>query len=126
MIRRILALALVAVFAGVLVAGCSETEQQTIENTVRDYYSAYNDGAWDGCLGHIYDANNLGAGAIRSALEESKAATGDVTVDSVENVIIAGSSATADIKTNSTGGPKTQRWTFVKTDSGWTIRFPFG
>ncbi len=126
MSRRMLAFALIAVFAVVLVGGCSDSEEATIKYTIEDYYSAYNAQAWDVCLGHIDDTNNVGASAIQSALEESRAALGKVTVDRVENINISGLSATADVTFSWAGntGGETQKWTLVKKDGGWKISYP--
>ena len=128
MIRRILAFALIAVFAVVLVEGCSDTQEETIEFTTRDYYSAYNAEAWDVCLGHIDDTNNVGASVIQSALEQSRAATGKVTVDRIENIDISGLSATADVTLSWAGntGGETKKWTLVKKDGSWKISHPGG
>jgi hypothetical protein len=128
MIRRILTFALIAVFAGVLAGGCSETQEETIENTTRDYYSAYNAEDWDMCLGHIYDTNNVGASVIQSALQQSRAATGEVTVVRVENVSISGTSATADVTLSWAGNTagETQKGTFVKKGGVWKISYQIG
>ena len=126
MSRHMLAFALIAVFAVVLVGGCSDTQEETIEFTTRDYYSAYNAEAWDVCLGHIDDTNNVGASVIQSALEQSRAATGKVTVDRIENIDISGLSATADVTFSLAGntGGETQKWTLVKKDGSWKISYP--
>ena len=128
MIRRMLAFALIAVFAVVLVEGCSDTQEETIEFTIRDYYSAYNAEDWEMCLGHIDDTNNVGASVIQSALQQSKAATGKVTVDRVENIDISGLSATADVTLSWAGnaGGETKKRTFVKKDGNWKISYPGG
>ena len=128
MSRHMLAFALIAVFAVVLVGGCSDTQEETIEFTTRDYYSAYNAEAWDVCLGHIDDTNNVGASVIQSALEQSRAATGRVTVDRIENIDISGLSATTDVTLSWAGnaGGETQKWTFVKKDGDWKISYPGG
>jgi len=128
MTRRMLVFALIAVFAVVLTGGCSETQEETIENTIRDYYSAYNAEDWDMCLGHIDDTNEAGASVIRSALVESRAATGDVTVNRIENVNITGLSATADVTLSWAGNTagETQKLTFVKKGSVWKISYPGG
>jgi hypothetical protein len=121
-----LAFALIAVFAVVLVQGCSDTQEETIEFTIRDYYSAYNAEDWEMCLGHIDDTSNVGASVIQSALQQSKAATGKVTVDRVENINISGLSATADVTLSRAGnaGGETQKRTFVKKDGSWKISYP--
>lgn len=128
MTGRMLALALIAVFAAVLLMGCSDTEEESIGYTIKDYYSAYNAGDWEVCLGHIDDTNNLGASVIRSALEESKTATGEVTVVSIENIIISGSSATADVTLSWTGntGGETQEWILVRKAGDWKISYTSG
>jgi hypothetical protein len=126
MIRRILAFALIAVFAVVLAGGCSDTQEETIEFTIRDYYSAYNAEDWEMCLGHIDDTSNVGASVIQSALEQSRAAMGKVTVDRVENINISGLSATADVTLSWAGnaGGDTQKWTLVKKNGDWRISYP--
>ena len=65
---------------------------------------------------------------ILSALEESRAATGKVTVESVENISINGSSATADVTLSWAGdtGGETQEWTLVKKGGDWRISYPSG
>jgi len=126
MIRRMLVLALIAVFAVVLAGGCSDTQEETIEFTIRDYYSAYNAQAWDVCLGHIDDTSNVGASFIQSALEESRAAMGKVTVDSIENVSISGLSATADVRITYGDHSETKVYPLVKKDGSWKISYPGG
>jgi hypothetical protein len=121
MIRRMLALALIAIFAAVLVGGCSETQEETIENTIRDYYSAYNAEAWEACLGHIDDTNAAGAAKIESMLKTARATTGEVTVESVTNTSITGSTATADVRITHGGQSETKEYSFVKNDGSWKI-----
>ena len=121
MSRRMLAIALIVVFAALLVGGCSDTKEETIEYTIRDYYSAYNAEDWDMCLGHIDDTNNVGESAIQSVLQMARAATGEVTVDSVENITVSGTSATADVKITYGGQSETKEYPLVKKDGGWKI-----
>jgi hypothetical protein len=125
MVRRMLVFALIAVFAAVLAGGCSDTQEETIEYTIRDYYAAYNAEDWEMCLGHIDDTNNAGATVIKSALKESRAATGKVTVNSIENINISGQSATADITLSWAGktGGETQKRTLVKKAGDWKISY---
>jgi len=126
-IRRILAVALFAVLAAVLGAGCTDTPEQSITDIFRDYYAAYNARDWDACLGHIDDATNLGAGAIRSALQQSMAATGAVTLESVDNIQVSGSSATAEVTLTWAGsaGSETLERALVKKSSAWKISYPW-
>jgi hypothetical protein len=121
MSRRMLAIALIAVFAAVLVGGCSDTKEETIEYTIKDFYAAYNAQDWEVCLGHIDDTNNVGASVIQSMLEESRAAVGEVTVDSVTNINITGSTATAYVKITSGDQTETKEYPLVKKDGSWKI-----
>ena len=73
MIRRMLAFALIAVFAVVLVGGCSDSEQESIEYTTKDYCAAYNAEDWEVCLGHIDDTNHIGESTIESVLKMARA-----------------------------------------------------
>jgi hypothetical protein len=121
MSRRILAFAFIAVFAAFLVGGCSETQAETIENTIKDYYSAYNAEAWEACLGHIDDANAAGAPLIESTLKTARARTGEVTVESVTNINITGSTAAADVKITYGDQSETKHYQFVNKDGSWKI-----
>ena len=116
-----LPLALIVVFAAILVGGCSETQEETIENTIRDYYSAYNAEAWEACLGHIDGTNAAGATTIESTLKTARATTGEVTVESVTNINITGSTATADVKITYGGQSETREYALVKKDGSWKI-----
>ena len=121
MSRRMLAFALIAVFAAVLVGGCSETQAETIENTMKDYYSAYNAEAWEACLGHIDDTNAAGATMIESTLKTARATTGEVTAESVTNINITGSTATADVRITYGGQSESKEYPLVKKDGSWKI-----
>jgi hypothetical protein len=120
MSRRILAFALIAVFAAVLVGGCSDTKEETIGYTIRDFYSAYNAEDWEACLGHVDDEYDAGA-AIVELLKASKTATGEVTVNSIDNVNITGSTATVDVTATLRGKTETIEHHLVKKDGSWKI-----
>ncbi len=121
MSRHMLVLALIAVFATVMVAGCSDTAEEAIGYFMKDYYSAYNAQDWEQCLGHIDDTNNVGTSVIQSALQMARAATGEVTVDSVENITINGLSATADVKVTYGDQSETKEYLLVNKDGSWKI-----
>ncbi len=118
---RVLVFALVAVIALVAAGGCSDTQEETISNTIRDYYSAYNAMDWESCLGHLDDPGKVGTSVIRSALELARATTGEVTVESIANVEISGSTATADVTLTYGGQKETREYPLVKKDGHWKI-----
>jgi hypothetical protein len=66
----------------------------------------------------------VGASELQSAYEKYRAASGDVTVDGVDNINITGSSASADVTITYDGHSETQRWSFVKKNGDWKI-IPF-
>jgi transketolase len=119
--RRVVFLALLAVFAMLLAGGCSETDEEAVANTIRDYYSAYNARDWEMCLGHIDDTDSVGASVIQSVLEAARAVTGEVTVESVTNIKISGSTATADVKMAHGDQSETEEYPMVKKDGHWKI-----
>ena len=116
-----LAFALIAVFAALLIGGCSDSAAATIEYTIKDYYAAYNAEAWEACLGHIDDTNAAGSTMIESTLKTARATTGEVTVESVTNINITGSTATADVKITYGGQSETKKYSLVKKDGSWKI-----
>jgi hypothetical protein len=88
---------------------------------MKDFYAAYNAEDWEECLGHIDDTNNVGESTIESMLTMARAATGEVTVESVTNISITGSTATADVKITYEGHSETREYPLVKKDSRWKI-----
>jgi ketosteroid isomerase-like protein len=121
--RRAVFLVLLAVVAMLLAGGCSETDEEAVANTIRDYYSAYNARDWDACLGHLADADGDGADRIQDLLETARAVTGEVTVESITNVKITGDTATAEVKTSYGGESKTEELPMVKKDGHWKINW---
>lgn len=108
MSRCMFALALIVVFSAVLVGGCTDTPEESIEYFIEDFYAAYNAEDYEQCLGHIDDTNNVGESTIESMLTMARAVTGEVTVESVTNISIAGSTATADVTITHAGGSETK------------------
>ncbi len=121
MSRPMLIFPLIAVFAAVLVGGCSDTEEESIEYFIIDYYRAYNAEDWEQCLGHIDDTNNVGAATIESMLKTTRALTGEVTVESVANINVTGSTATADVKIMFGDESETNEYPLVKKGGRWWI-----
>jgi hypothetical protein len=119
-----LALALIAVVAAVLVGGCSDSEEATIKYTMKDYYAAYNAEDWEVCLGHIDDTNHIGTSVIQSVHQTARAATGEVTVDSV-NIEISGLSAEADVRITYGDQSESKLYSLVKKDGSWKISWPW-
>ena len=121
MSRRIFALVFIALFAAVLVGGCSDTDEETINSVIKDFYAAYNAEDWEVCLGHIDDINHMGESAIESVLQTARAATGKVTVDSVEDIEISGSSASAYVRITYGDQSETKLYPLLKKGGSWKI-----
>lgn len=121
MTRRIFSLVLIAVFAVVLAGGCTDTPEESIEYLTKDFYGAYNAEDWEQCLAHIDDPGKIGESTIESMLTIARAATGEVTVESVTNISITGSTATADVSIAYANGSETKEYAFVKKGGRWWI-----
>ena len=122
MSRRILIFALIAVFAAASVGGwCTDSPEESIEDFIKDFYAAYNAEDWEQCLGHIDDTNNVGAATIESMLKTTRALTGEVTVESVTNINVTGSTATADVKITFGDESETREYPLVKKGGRWWI-----
>jgi len=121
MSRRFVAVALVAVFAVVLFGGCSDTDEQTIKNVMKDFYAGYNAEDWEGCLGHIDDTNQIGESTIESVLREARATTGEVTVESVTVEFISGASASVHVSLSYAGGSQTKWYPLVQKSWSYAL-----
>lgn len=122
---HLLPIVLMIVLAMVLV-GCAGNcrkaagDSEAISNTLEGFYSAYNAEDWDTCLSYVDDEYGAGA-AIIELLKASKATTGEVIVNSIDNISIAGSTATADVSATFRGKIETVEHGLVKKDSNWKV-----
>lgn len=73
------------------------------------------------CLSYIDDTNNVGASTLESTLKTAMEATGKVTVTSVANNSVSGSTATADVTMTVGGQPQTAVCCLVRKDGSWEI-----
>jgi len=111
----------------VILAGCGDEsrtdlgDSTAIEKTIDAFYSAYNAEDWNTCLNYVNDTEAVGSSMIRSILQTARTATGEVTVDSVTNISISGSMATADVKITYDDQSETKEYPLVKKDGNWKI-----
>ena len=119
--RRALVLLVVAVLALVASVGCSETDEEGVANTIRDFYSAYNARDWNACLGHLDDTDNAGASVIQAALQMAREATGEVTVEGVTGIRVSGATATANVRLAYGNKSESKEYPMVKKDGHWKI-----
>ena len=122
---RLLPIVLMIVFAVVLLgcgSGCRNTtsDSEAINNTIEGFYSAYNAQDWSTCLSYVDDEYNAGE-AIIELLKASRAATGEVTVNSIDNINITGSTATVAVTATLGGKTRTMEHHLVKNDGNWGI-----
>lgn len=108
----------------VVLAGCGGTtdaDSAAIESTIEGFYSAFNAQDWSKCAGYVDDSQNWGASTIRSALQMSYAVTGRVTVETITNIDISGSTATAEVGLTYGGESETMELPLTKKDGRWKI-----
>ncbi len=126
MSKHLLVFTLVVALAVVLV-GCGDESgtalggSTAIKKTIEGFYSAYNAENWNTCLNYVADTNNVGASMMKSMLQTARTATGKVTVESVTNISITGSTATADVKITYGGQSESKEYPLVKKDGSWKI-----
>lgn len=116
--RLVVAIALVVALFPALV-GCSDSESETIEYSIRDFASAYNNEDYEMCTGFLVGVDATNKESVKAALASGHQATGDVEITSVEDVTIDGSSATAKVTVKIQGQSQTNEISLTKVGGTW-------
>ena len=90
----------------VMLVGCSKSESaaksesDTFKDTLNGFFSAYNSGHYEKCLTYVLgmtDANEGARDAMKTTLQMTHSANGDIKVIKIENITIGESTGTADL-----------------------------
>jgi hypothetical protein len=120
------------VFAVVLVGCASEDDIEmapgdstAIKDTIEGFWSAYNAQDYDKCLSYVQDTYNVGAGGVKDLFKAKWEQIGEVTVVSIANPKISGSTVTVDVAVTYRGQSQPETWDFpvTKKDGSWIIIF---
>ncbi len=68
----------------------------TIEGVIAAYYSAYNDEDYNKCLIYITECDS--SSSCKSTMKMGMDMAGKATVESIDNIVTTGATATADVK----------------------------
>lgn len=119
--KKILLMSALVLILGAFVVGCgaSKTDEEAVEDTIRDMMAAYNAENYDKCL--TYLAGVTDEDVTKAALTLLQATMGDVTIDKIENVTVNGSNATADVTLKMGDQTDTTEMTFTKVDGKWKM-----
>ncbi|MFC2000483.1 nuclear transport factor 2 family protein [Chloroflexota bacterium] len=99
--------------------GNGNGDSAVIKNVIRDMWDAFNEGNYAKAL--TYCTNYGDADEEIAEMEAMKAFIGNVTVKSIENINISGSTATASVTLHIAGQTDTDEVKLVKKDGSWKI-----
>ena len=103
--------------------GGTTSDSAAIKDTIKGYYSAFSAEDWNAWLSYIDDTNNVGTDRILEITKAWRRMLGKVTVNSITNIDVKGSTATATahITIINIGESETEDWQLVKKDGNWKI-----
>ncbi|MFC2000785.1 nuclear transport factor 2 family protein, partial [Chloroflexota bacterium] len=99
-------------------ASCA-TDADAVEDTIKDFFNAYNDGEYGECVTYLTNVDD--EFALIALLADRRATEGDVVVDSIQNINITGATATASVTLMYAGKTEVDEMRLVKRNGGWKI-----
>jgi hypothetical protein len=115
--KLVLAIALLVAIP-VMLVGCAKSEVPAVKDSINGFAAAFNDGDSETCTTYLLGITDLTKPGVVLALQTGHLG-GDVTIDSIENVKIDGSSATASVTFTFMGTEQTKTLTLTKVDGTW-------
>jgi hypothetical protein len=117
--KLVLAIALLVAIP-VMLVGCAKSQVPAVKDTLNEFAAAYNSEDFDKCtdylLGITDEATKQG---VIAGLQLGHQFGGDIEVNSIENVKIDKSTATATVKITVMSTERTIELTLTKTDGTW-------
>ena len=116
--KLVLVLALL-VAAPLVLAGCSDSESETIEHRITEFATAYNNEDYEMCTGFLVGIGATNKETVKAQLASGHQMTGDVEITSIEDITIDGSSATAKVTVTVQGQSRTNEISLSKVGGTW-------
>jgi hypothetical protein len=116
--RLVVVLALMVAVPLVLM-GCSDSESDTIEYSIDEFATAYNNEDYETCTGFLVGIDATNKETVKAALASGHQMTGDVEITSVEDITVDGSSATAKVTVTVQGQSQTNEISLSKVAGMW-------
>lgn len=100
-------------------------DTQAIWATVRSFFDAYNSGRYDKCLDYVSEtAVGKEMDRVMDLLKQAKSHSEHVSVESITDLIIAGSRANGAVNQIISSNITRQNMSFVKESGSWKISWP--
>jgi hypothetical protein len=100
-------------------------DTQAIWATVRGFFDAYNSGRHDKCLDYVSEtAVGKDTDRVMDLLKQAKSHSEHVSVESITDLIIAGSRANGTVDQIISSNVTRQNMSFVKESGSWKISWP--
>jgi hypothetical protein len=116
--KLVLIIALLLAIPMVLV-GCAKSDSAAIKDSINGFTAAYNAEDFDKCTDYLVGITAQTKPSVALALQAGHTITGDIEVNSIDNIKINGSSATASVKVTYMGIEDTKELTLTKVDGTW-------
>jgi hypothetical protein len=125
----VLIIALLLAIPMVLV-GCAKSDSAAIKDSINGFAAAYNAEDFDKCTDYLVGITDATKDAVKGSLQLGHQLGGDITVDSIEDISVDGSSATAKVTVTVMGQSFTNVVNLNKVDGKWQFQggdlFPTG
>lgn len=125
-----LVIALLLAFSMVL-AGCGQSEEDAVKDSINGFVAAYNNADYDKCADYLEGVDDSNREEALSTLGLAKAIVQTIEVQSIQNVSIEESTATAEVTAKATMGAllagqsaeQTVSMSLTKSDGKWKFDF---
>ncbi len=103
----------------VMLVGCGKSESAAIKDSINGFVAAYNDEDFDKCTDYLVGITDLTKPAVILALTAGRLATGEIEVNSIKDISVEGSSATATVTFTAMSLEQTRELSLTKVDGMW-------
>ncbi len=116
--KLVLVIALLVAIS-VMVVGCGKSESAAIKDWINGFVTAYNADDFEKCTDYLVGVDDLNKLGVVAALTASRLVTGEIEVDSIENISVNGSTATVTVKVTVMSIEQTKELSLSKVDGMW-------
>jgi hypothetical protein len=121
-VKRVLLVCGLVLVLGVFLVGCAtKTDAEAVEDSITGLIAAYNAENYDKCLTYLVGITDENKAEIKAGLAWLHGFMGNITVTKVENIVVNGSSATANVTLKFGEQTQTSNMTLSKVDGKWKM-----
>jgi len=125
-VKKFLFISAVLVVLAMVFVGCAKSDSAAIEDTTKGFFAAYNAQDYEKCLTYLPEVSETEQSALITGLQYARELSGEVTIESITDIKVNDSTATATLTGTVMGQTQTQEITLSKENGSWKMVWQTG